>query len=48
MIFYASKRQKALAWIKKYIFRIESPSAALHGIKYEWDMIKANERGGQT
>lgn len=29
-----------IAWIKKYIFHIESPSALCCGYKYEWDMLK--------
>lgn len=28
-----------LAWIKKYIFHIESPSAHCMGYKYEWDTL---------
>ena len=27
------------AWIKKYIFRVKSPSAMLQGYEYEWDML---------
>jgi hypothetical protein len=28
-----------LAWIKKYILHIKSPSAIWQGYEYEWDML---------
>lgn len=32
--------QMVIAWIKKYIFHIKSPSARLFGYDYEWDFLK--------
>lgn len=30
---------RIIAWIKKYIFHIKSPSAYCMGYKYEWDTL---------
>lgn len=32
-----------IAWIKKYIFHIKSPSARWLGYEYEWDMLIRGE-----
>ena len=32
------------AWIDKYIFRIQSPSLAAFGYKYQWDYLKNNRQ----
>lgn len=39
-----------IAWIKKYIFHIKSPSAIIRGYEYEWDIliqIRQNDTGGK-
>lgn len=38
-----SRKEKFIAWVYKYIFRIQSPSAAWYGYKYKWDLIKRRE-----
>lgn len=35
--------RKIIAWIKKYIFHIQSPSAKWIGYDYEWDVLKIEE-----
>lgn len=32
-----------LAWIKKYVFRAQSPSCLWMGYKYEWDHLMAKK-----
>ncbi len=38
-----------MAWIKKYLLGVKSPSAMSYGYDYEWDYLKArkdvNENG---
>ena len=36
-----------LAWIKKYILGVKSPSGIPNGFEYEYDMIKAEKRRRQ-
>ena len=38
------RRQWAWAWICKYVFRIQSPSAAANGYDYAWDWYKSIKR----
>ena len=40
--------QIIIAWIKKYIFRIESPSALWAGYRYEYDLLKNGNRINNT
>ena len=37
-----------IAWIKKYIFHIKSPSAYWMGYKYEWDTLTKNSHYALT
>ena len=33
-----------IAWLKKYILRVESPSLSFIGYKYEYDYLIANRK----
>lgn len=34
-------KRKIIAWIKKYIFRVHSPTAKQYGLDFEYDFLKS-------
>lgn len=36
---------KIIAWIKKYLLKVQSPSMAYDGHRFEWDRMKEVSNG---
>lgn len=41
--YFESPLEAVRAWLKKFVFHIESPSAHFRGYKFEWDLWKHQE-----
>ena len=44
--YFLSFREALRAWLYKFIFKIESPSARVRGYSFTWDLWKASRKRG--